>query len=122
MSKSTILIADDEEMILEVASAMLDHLGYQVIAASNGREALQKFIQHQQEINLIILDISMPEMDGFQCLAEIRQQSTIPALLSSGISQILTHDDITHHKAQGILPKPFTLDVLQKTVEDALSL
>lgn len=120
MFKATILIADDETMILDVASAMFEHLNYKVITAVNGREALQLFDNHEKEIDLIILDISMPEMDGFQCLYEIRKKSNTPVLLSSGISQTLTENDIVQNKAQGILPKPFNLDILQQTVEDVL--
>lgn len=120
MMNATILIADDEAMILDVASAMFEHLNYKVIPASNGQEALQFFHQNEREIDLIILDISMPEMDGFQCLREIRKTSKTPVLLSSGISQTLTDNDIVQNQAQGILPKPFTLDILQQTVERTL--
>ena len=120
MFKSTILVADDEEMVLDVAKEMLHHLEYNVIAASNGIEALELYNQHKDSIDLLIFDISMPKMDGFTCLASIRQESNVPALLSSGISQTLTEEDIAKHKAQGVLPKPFSFESLQQAIESIL--
>ncbi len=120
MIQRTILFADDEAMILDVAQAMLGYLQFLVIPAANGREALQRFEENKDTIDLVILDISMPELDGFTCLRRIRQISEVPVLISSGLSQTITEDDVRHHRAQGILPKPFTLESLQQIVESIL--
>lgn len=120
MNKPTILIADDEEMVLDVAKEMLHHLNYNVIAACNGIDAFELYKKHKDCIDLLIFDISMPKMDGFTCLAAIRQESNVPALLSSGISQMLTDADIAKHQAQGLLPKPFSFETLQQAIDGIL--
>ena len=81
---------------------------------------MQRFEENKDTIDLVILDISMPELDGFTCLRRIRQISEVPVLISSGLSQTITEDDVRHHRAQGILPKPFTLESLQQIVESIL--
>ena len=122
MIKSLILLADDEDLVLDVAKAMIEYLGYEVITAKNGEEALQIFKEKQESIQLVILDISMPGMDGLACIGQIRQISPIPALIASGLSQTISEEFLQQHQVQGILPKPFTLDLLQQTIEHTLSL
>jgi CheY-like chemotaxis protein len=116
MTKATILIADDEYLVIDVAKAMFEIMEYAVITAEDGEQAFEIFKLHQDEIDLIILDISMPKVDGFTCLKQIREISDTPALISSGLSQILDDDVLVKNKAQGILPKPFSMELLENTV------
>ena len=116
MTKATILIADDEYLVIDVAKAMFEMMEYTVITAEDGEQAFEIFKLHQDEIDLIILDISMPKVDGFTCLKQIREISKTPALISSGLSQILDDEVLVKNKAQGILPKPFSMELLENTV------
>ncbi len=116
MAKATILIADDEFMVLDVAKAMFELMQYKVITANDGEQAFELFKSHQDEIDIVILDISMPRVDGFSCLKQIREISDTPVLISSGLSQTLTDDVLIENKAQGILPKPFSMELLENTV------
>ncbi len=75
----TILVVDDEPRIIEAVGMNLDLEGYQVSGASNGCEALQKLTEDLPD--LVILDVMMPEMDGFETLREIRQVSTVPVIM-----------------------------------------
>jgi DNA-binding response OmpR family regulator len=75
----TILVVDDEPRIIEVVGMNLELEGYQVSGASNGYEALQKLTENLPD--LIILDVMMPEMDGFETLREIREVSTVPVIM-----------------------------------------
>ncbi len=120
MDKATILIADDEFLVLDVAKAMFELMEYNVITANDGEEAFELFASHKDEIDLIILDVSMPRIDGFTCLKQIREISDTPALIASGLSQSLNNDVLIENKAQGILPKPFSMELLGNTVDKYL--
>ena len=75
----TILVVDDEPRIIEAVGMNLELEGYQVSGASNGYEALQKLTEDLPD--LVILDVMMPEMDGFETLREIREVSTVPVIM-----------------------------------------
>ena len=75
----TILVVDDEPRIVEAVSMNLDVEGYQVSAASNGYEALDKVTKELPD--LVILDVMMPEMDGFETLKSIREVSSVPVIM-----------------------------------------
>ncbi|MDX9754670.1 MAG: response regulator [bacterium] len=121
MSTYTILLADDEELVANVAKAMLMHLGYRVITAGNGKEALDLFQQNQEDISMVILDYNMPEMDGLDCLNAIRETSTIPALISTGASSEFTPEKIQECQLQGVLMKPFTMEEIRDKINKILS-
>ena len=75
----TILVVDDEPRIIEAVSMNLELEGYQVSGASNGYEALKKLTKELPD--LVILDVMMPEMDGFEALKRIREVSTVPVIM-----------------------------------------
>ena len=79
--KCTILIADDEIEILEIVKLYLEKEGYKVITSQDGVEALSLFDVHK--INLVILDIMMPKLNGIEVLKKIRQKSTVPVIMLS---------------------------------------
>ena len=118
--KRNVLLADDEEMVRNVAKAMLIHLGFDVILATDGQEALGLFLSRQNEISLVILDISMPGLDGFECLKHIRRNSDVPALIATGYGTAINEEALLETNAQGILPKPFTLEILAATIHNIL--
>ena len=75
----TILVVDDEPRIVEAVGMNLELEGYQVSSASNGYEALQKLTEDLPD--LVILDVMMPEIDGFETLRKIREVSTVPVIM-----------------------------------------
>jgi len=82
-----ILVVDDEDLILNLARKSLEHGGFEVITASDGFEALEIFREHHDSIGAILLDMSMPQMDGVETHAElIKIRADIPVILSSGFS------------------------------------
>ncbi|MBN2343579.1 MAG: response regulator [Deltaproteobacteria bacterium] len=83
----TILLVDDEPIVLRAAHRMLSTLGATVVQARSGSDALTQFKQHQQRIQIVILDLVMPEMDGTALLKQLRMLNPrIPALIASGFS------------------------------------
>lgn len=79
MSKTKVLVVDDEESIQDFISMALEHEGYQVILASTGLEALEKFQQERPQ--LVVLDWMLPDLDGLQVCQRLRQASTVPVLM-----------------------------------------
>lgn len=120
MSNATILLADDEAMVAEVTRAMLNQLGYVVITANDGNDALLKFDENQENIDLVILDYNMPGLDGFECLRLIREKSDIPVLISSGYGASISEAELGRMNAQGILQKPFALEDIRQKVQQLI--
>lgn len=115
MKRFSILLVDDEERILNFLKAKLKLLDYQVILANNGIEALEQI--QGQEPDLVVLDVIMPKMDGFQTLKELRTFSSVPVVMLSARG-----DDSDRIKGFGLgaddyLPKPFNPDELVARIE-----
>lgn len=79
VDKTTILVVDDEEYVRKLLQRILEETGYGVVAAANGREALDKM--SQTNVSRVLLDIMMPDLDGFQTLKLIRQQYEVPVIM-----------------------------------------
>jgi PAS domain S-box-containing protein len=117
----TILLAEDEEAIRSAAADMLQELGYTVLQAVNGRQAMELYAQHNDEIDLVLLDMIMPELgarDICQAMREINPQVTI--LLSSGYNDAEQVKEILAHDAQAFIQKPFQIEELAKAVRKVL--
>lgn len=109
--KHRILLVEDEEHLLEAIKLNLELEGYQVSAASNGKQALEKF--KYERFNLVILDVMMPELDGFQVCEMIRlEDSNLPILFLT--AKNTSEDRVTGLKKGGddYLTKPFNLEEL----------
>ncbi|MEJ2642593.1 MAG: ATP-binding protein [Desulfosarcinaceae bacterium] len=108
--KGTVLLVDDEEIIIRVGSDMLNSLGYRVICARKGREAVQIYDQKHAEIDLVILDMVMPEMSGFETYDYLKSINPhIKVLLASGFSQKGQASEIIARDRQTFIQKPFDL-------------
>ena len=92
MSSTTILIVDDEQRMRKLVRDYMIREGYIVLEASNGRQALEIF-NSDTNISLIILDVMMPEMDGWQVCAEIRKTSRVPIIMLTAKSD--ERDELT---------------------------
>lgn len=117
----TVLLVDDEEMILEVGQAMLEKLGYRIVVANGGEQAVDAVIRKGDEIDLVILDLIMPGMDGgkvFERIKEIRPQ--LPVMLSSGYAINGQADEIMQKGCNGFIQKPFNLSELSLIVRKVL--
>jgi CheY-like chemotaxis protein len=120
--KETILLIDDEQMIIEVGQIMLEKLGYRVIAASNGEDGIALVNDSGADIDLVILDMIMPGMDGGQTFDRIREiHSTIPVILSSGYSLNGQAEKIIDRGCSGFIQKPFDLETLSRKVHEVMN-
>lgn len=85
MSKETILIVDDEKEIRDLIAIYLSNEGYEILMATNGLEALK--VVEKQEVDLIVLDIMMPDMDGIEACVKIRKEKDMPIIMLSAKSE-----------------------------------
>ena len=100
-----IMAVDDEQMILKLLKRTLEPEGYGVIVADNGRSALA--LLEKQRPDLVLLDIMMPGLDGFQVLNLIRQYSSVPVIMLSAKREVTTKRDTLNHGADDYMEKPF---------------
>jgi len=117
----TILLIDDEEMILDVGKSMLEKLGYQVLVAGSGSEAVEIYRRQAIEIDLVILDLIMPEMNGSETYDRLKAiDPRIRVLFSSGYSMDGAANEILKCDAVGFIQKPFDIEKLSRNVRRAL--
>jgi PAS domain S-box-containing protein len=116
-----VLLADDEEDVRGVVHAMLDTLGYEVIEARDGIEAVEIFRRRSTEIDLVILDLVMPRLTGEAALGQIRRIApAVPAILVSGYDESGRIREIVDAGFGGFLQKPFRRQDLGKKVRELL--
>ena len=117
-----ILVVDDEEVVRRVVSRMLRGLGYDVVAAGDGYEAVDYFRQHHADIDLVIVDMIMPKMNGLDCLAALRDiNPKLPGLFSSGYVGEGGADEVVRMHGVEFLQKPYRVHELASAVRKALS-
>ncbi len=100
-----VLVVDDEEIIRNSLQRVLKEAGYDVVTAANGQEALDKM--SQLKIKLVLLDIKMPGLDGFQVLDLIRKSSNVPVIMLTAVKEVTTVRDTLSLGADDYVRKPF---------------
>jgi len=116
-SGETILLAEDAENIRETTSEVLKGVGYRVIEVKNGQEAIRKFKKRHSEIALVILDMIMPKMGGFETAKQIRMiDSDIPVIFITGYEANDIIQQAEKMERTVILPKPFSLNAMSRAI------
>lgn len=117
----TVLLVDDEEMIVDVGKLMLEEMGYRVLIAKNGHEALNIYEKNRHQVDIVILDIIMPDIGGghtYDRLKEINPR--IKVLLSSGYSIDGEASEILDRGCNGFIQKPFSIKQLSQEIRKVL--
>ncbi|MBI2355392.1 MAG: response regulator [Deltaproteobacteria bacterium] len=120
--RGTILVAEDDEGMRDSITAILQHFGYEVIEAVNGRDAVCTFEFHKERVDLVLLDVIMPEMNGMQArdrILTIRPGAKI--LFMSGYSGDLLHAHGLFDSGHQLLEKPIRPHLLLNTIRDILA-
>jgi signal transduction histidine kinase/ActR/RegA family two-component response regulator len=120
--KGKVLLIDDEEMIIKVAGGILHQLGYEVMVARSGREAVEIFQANKDNIDIVILDMIMPDMGGsetFDALKVIRPD--IKVLLSSGYSVTGEASKILDRGCDGFIQKPFNIKQISHKIREVMN-
>lgn len=117
----TVLIVDDEEIMRTTGAEMLNSLGYDILFAENGRQALDVFKQNITRIDVVLLDMIMPEMNGRECFMELKRiKPDISVILSSGFSK---DEEVETMKANGLrcfIRKPYRIVEMSQAIHDAI--
>jgi signal transduction histidine kinase/nitrogen-specific signal transduction histidine kinase len=119
--EATILVVDDESTVHAIAVKMLSRAGYKVLSAFNGKEALRVYIDHREEIHCVLMDLTMPEMDGMEASAAIREiDPDIPIVLASGFDEQNLVENYADYKINGFIQKPFRMAGLIEIITSVL--
>jgi two-component system cell cycle sensor histidine kinase/response regulator CckA len=117
----TVLLVDDEPMIVEVAGSLLRSLGYNVHTAVSGQEALQLYAENPERIDIVILDMIMPGMGGGETFDRLREMNPhVKVLLSSGYSIDGQASEIMGRGCRGFIQKPFKTKALSRKLREVL--
>lgn len=116
----TVLLVDDDQMLRNVGEKILNKFGFDVLLAADGLEALDIFEQKMDEIDIILLDISMPRLDGFETLKEIREKSEVPVIMITGHSIEQVSDQLKNIANVSILEKPFGGEKLKAKMKEMI--
>jgi PAS domain S-box-containing protein len=119
--QGTVLLVDDEETIRALGKMMLERLGFEVLVAVDGREAVDVFSRDPAAVDLVILDLTMPHMNGDEAFREIRNiRPDAKVMMSSGYSETEITGRFAGKGPAGFIQKPYTLATLRQKIEEAL--
>jgi len=118
----TILLADDEPLVIEVATHLLNVLGYEVITSTNGMETVQTYRNQKKEIDMILLDLIMPDMDAEEVYDQLKSENPeVKVLLSSGYNFNEEVAKIIDKGCNGFVLKPFDLKTLSLKIREIIT-
>ncbi len=119
----TILVIDDEAVVRNLSSKILENVGFATMSAENGREGLACFREHHHKLSAVILDLTMPHMDGSEAYAEIRRiDKHMPLLISTGFSQENTMPKFANDPKIRFLQKPYRAVALLEKIRELVKL
>jgi two-component system cell cycle sensor histidine kinase/response regulator CckA len=118
----TVLLVDDEETVRQVGSRMLQRLGFNVLSADDGEEALATFREQQGSVDLVLLDLTMPNVDGEECFRELRLiRPDVRVVVTSGYSEQDLAERFAGKGLAGVIQKPFRVQALATVLAEALT-
>jgi PAS domain S-box-containing protein len=117
----TILLVDDEPSLLETGQELLSYLGYQVLTATSGEEALVTIRREGDRIDIVIMDLMMPGMGGEKCLVEIQKiYPQMRVMIASGYTASVKTDDILKTGAVAFIQKPYYIEDMSRKIREIL--
>ena len=118
-SSGTVLVVDDDEDIRDIATDFLEHLGFRVLTACDGREGLDRFKDHAADITAILLDLTMPVMRGDEAYEELRERdANVPIIIMSGYTEREMPSAFEQDTHARFLGKPFRRQALTDTLQE----
>ena len=119
--KARVLLVDDEDFVRDAGSAMIRMLGYEADAVSSGQEAVERVRAGDAPYDIIVIDLSMPDMSGEECFRILRREAEgAKLLITSGYVVESRVALLREEGLDGVLQKPFTLDSIRTTFEQVL--
>jgi signal transduction histidine kinase/ActR/RegA family two-component response regulator len=118
---ATVLFADDELIQLRLMEIVLEREGYRVLRASDGAEAVEMHLRHKDEIAIVILDLQLPKMNGWEAFQMMRKtQPKLKALFATGFASPEIEAELAKGEIAGIIMKPYELDEVLKKISEIL--
>jgi CheY-like chemotaxis protein len=122
-SGGTLLVVEDEPTILELSLEMVQSLGFNALSATSGEEAVRLYQRHQASIDLVLLDIIMPGMDGWTAFQELKKiNAQVKVIITSGYGVTNRKKRILSGTPHGTLQKPYTRATLAKMIAKVLAI
>ena len=117
----TVLLADDEQSVLSVGKQMLQAMGFDVLCASDGREAVEIFRKNSDGIKFVLLDLIMPHLDGVEASRELRKiKQTVPLIMCSGYNEQDVANRFSDNHPDGFIQKPYMFSQLETEIKKVL--
>lgn len=116
-----IIIMDDQESMLQILSQTLKDQGFEVTTANDGEEGLSKIKANPQAFNLILADVNMPKLNGFELLQQVKQsQPRIPVVFCTSMAEGVVDMVGKEYHVDGVIKKPFEIEDVLKTINQVL--
>jgi PAS domain S-box-containing protein len=117
----TVLLVDDDKIVLSITGMLLVELGFTVLFARDGIEAVEIFLQHKEKVSFVLSDVSMPRMNGWEVLTALRHITPgLPVILTSGYTEEQVMEEAHLERPQAFLAKPYELEELEIAICRAL--
>ncbi len=118
----TVLVIDDESLILSSAEGLLTELGYTVLLAEGGITGCQTYQLHQDDIDIVLLDMIMPDMDGADCFARLKKiNPEVKVIISSGFARTSRIEEVEKQGAAAFLQKPYTAKDVSSVIQSIMA-
>lgn len=120
--RHAVLLVDDEQLVLDVGRAILERLGHRVITALSGEAALERFAEHGDAIGCVVLDLTMPGMDGKQTFRELRERAPeLPIIIASGLAVEQVLGQFEDVPPTSVIQKPYQIADLSMKIDSILT-
>jgi len=117
----TVLVVDDEETVRETAAMMLRDMGFDTLTAEDGEQGIEIYRKHQDEIVAVLLDMTMPKLDGKGCFRELRRiNKDVRVVLSSGYNEQDATNRFAGQGLAGFIQKPYPPEALRARMKEVL--
>ena len=121
-AKETVFLIDDDDMIADVSELILKNSGYDVVIAKSGKEAIEVYKENHSRIDMVILDMILPDMDGGDTYDRLKEINPgIKVLLASGYDIDYQGSDIMERGCDGFIQKPFNMNELLEKIRGILT-
>ena len=118
----TILLVEDEEMLLDLMKTLLEAKGYHVLTAQDGVEAVEVFTRHKDEIAVVISDMGLPRLGGWEAFQKMREmRSDVNVILASGYFDMNLKAEIIKAGAKDFVQKPYDLEEITERIREVIS-
>ena len=120
--KETVLLIDDDEMVVDVGELILNNSGYDVVIAKSGKEAIDVYKENHNRIDMVILDMILPDMDGGDTYDRLKEINPgIKVLLASGYDKDYQGRDVMERGCDGFIQKPYNMNELLEKIRGILT-